>query len=181
MEWIYIVGLIGYYLYRAYTKGMEKASNNKKPIQKVGPVSKDKSFEEILRELVENAENKQKEATKPIVEKQPKSQPLPKVQTKPQAKQKPITPKVQKREEPILHQHETFGESIEYDSNIEKIFHRRFDSVEEQHGSHTRASEIETYITDKHTHSKFVGLIVDGKKLSLKEMLIAQTVLERRF
>ena len=169
MEWIYIIGLIGYYLYKAYNKGIENATKNPKPIKKVEQREPEKSFEDILKEIIQ--QNEPKVAPKPT--------PPPKQQQKPVVKSKPLTPNTNKRsEDPILHNHDIPSESIEYDANIENICQKRYNSIETS-SNRIEAKEDENYNVRK--SQGFKGLLVDGKLLSAKEMLIAQTVFERKF
>jgi hypothetical protein len=162
MEWIYIIGLIGYYLYKAYNKGIENSTDKKKkPIQPIEQREPEKSFEDILKELLEPKEEKQ--PPKPIVQPQ---------KPKPAVQPKPITPTPPKTAEPVLHEHGNYSSSIEYDSTIENVLHKKYDSVE---NANYRQKTIQDDTTSR-KYARFKGLLVDGKLLTGKEMLIAQTV-----
>ena len=178
MEWIYIIGLIGYYLYKAYNKGIENSTNNNKPIKKIER-KQEKNFGELIKDLLEQTEAKQAEMAKTQAPK-PVNTPK-KEQQKPVVKSKPLTPNSAKRsEEPILHEHDVFNASIEYDNAVENIFHKRYDSVESKGSHRIEAIEDENYAVGRRNKA-FKGLLVDGRLLSAKEMLIAQTVFERKF
>lgn len=188
MEWLYIVGLIGYYLYKAYSKGIENASDKnkpKKPIEPIGERKKEKTLDEILKELVDNA-NKQ-QTPKPETKKTPdvkvleeKKKEIKEVQkNKPIVKDNPL-PKKDKSKDNVLHKHKDFQSSIEYDDRIEKILHGNIDSIEE--GASEANSKLGKEIGDHVAKTYQEKMIkVKGKSMSPKDLVIAQIIFERKY
>lgn len=188
MEWLYIVGLIGYYLYRAYAKGIEKSTekenNTSKPIQPIGERKKEKTLDEILKELVENANKQNNNAPVPKKSTETKVLEEKKKVLKEEQKGKPAvkqhTVKKDAKLDSLLHKKKDYETSIEYDDSIEKILNNELDSVES--GGITASSKLGKEIGNHIERTYQEKLVkINGKSMSPKDLVIAQIIFDRKY
>jgi hypothetical protein len=200
MEWLYILGLVAYYLYKAYNKGIDGATdkNNKKPIQPIDKRKPEKTFEEIFKELMEkNTQEKKignpqdiKKENKQVLKSENKTddvkvlQQKKKTENKEVFKNKPIqnqsTIVKNRREDSILHKHKDFSSSIEYDDKIENILHGKYDSIEQNDAF--AISKMNNEIGDhKKAEYQTKMIKIKNRTLNPKDLVVAQILFERKY
>lgn len=145
MEYLYILGIVGYYLYKAYSNSKKKQEKNNLPDSEyntpVPPKKKKGLFDEILEEI----EKAQREQT-------PKPVPVPEVKTVQKQQNKPAKKTVPQLEIPRM------AANLEG----ERTTPDNFFAMEET----AKVKEDRNFA---------------GMKMSPKEALKAQIILERKF
>lgn len=184
MEWVYIIGLIGYYIYKAYSKGVEQAKD--KPIKPIEQRKKEKTLDEIFKELMENAKKEQQKKPSYQQKIEPKKVLEEKKKDTFNKPHKAIVSKKEKEKEydTVLHKHKDLASSIEYDDGIEKILHQQYDKIDGISSDFTDESNLtlaQIYNTESIQRRKAVQLLIKGKAYSPKDLFIAQTLFDTKF
>jgi hypothetical protein len=189
MEWLYIIGLIGYYLYRAYNKGIKNATENGKnePIKPINKRKPEKTLDEILKELVDNAQTtqtKKAEANKlPDVKVLDEKTKVVKEVQKPKQveRQSTVAQNHNKKQANVLHKTKDYQSSIEYDEKIENILSGKVESIEtaDIYNSSKINNEIGSHLEGNSNANRQIK--IKDSVLNTKDLVLAQIILERKY
>lgn len=178
MKWIIFLGLIGYYLYKAYLEAAKKQAEQGNLPEKTGkksfnPPKKQKSFEDILKDLEDALEGK----TTP-----PQTQTTAKQEFKPYTQQQKRAIYETKQDEDSIENETMYMESVE-DGTIEKYsnlsnYKSDVSSIESME-TRIEAVDVEGFEKQQPKPPKF--MILNKKKMNAKDLFTAQIILERKF
>lgn|GEM_PF-3845373 len=154
MEYLYIIGIIGYYLYQAYSKS--KKDKAKEVVAEAPPkTSKKKSF---LEELLEEMDKMNKKSGKPAPAPVPKTTPL------------PVTKAEKKKPVKKVSSLDTIQDRIDsYVYNDQQI----------AEGIRSTIDEVSPVLPDKDKAPSRFRL--RGTDLSARDAVVAQVIMERKF
>jgi hypothetical protein len=178
MKWIIFLGLIGYYLYKAYLDAAKKQAQEGNLPEKSGrnnspSPKKQKSFEDILKDLEDALEGK----TTP-----PQPQTTAKQEFKPYAQQQKRTIYESKRDEDSIENETMYMESVE-DGTIDKYsnlgnYKSDVSSIESME-TRIEAVDVEGFEKQQPKPPKF--MMLNKKKMNAKDLFTAQIILEKKF
>lgn len=178
MKWIIFLGLIGYYLYKAYLDAAKKQAQEGNLPGKSGrnnspSPKKQKSFEDILKDLEDALEGK----TTP-----PQPQTTAKQEFKPYTQQQKRTIYESKRDEDSIENETMYMESVE-DGTIDKYsnlgnYKSDVSSIESME-TRIEAVDVEGFEKQQPKPPKF--MMLNKKKMNAKDLFTAQIILERKF